>query len=389
MKTIPDRILAVLLVVLLSFTSMIILSVNSQEEDNWTSLAHMKVDRYALGVVAENGKIYAMGGYTGGGPYLDTNEEYDPQTNTWTNKTSMPYPMGWFGITVHNGKIYCISGENGSTYAYTPLYDIWEEKAPLPNPRDGITAQTIKDKIYVIGGQSNIVDVYDPLTDMWSDTTPMPYNLSKLFGWTCTSVVFENKIHIIGDFPDTISNLIFDPTSEEWSIGDPLLSGSFYAVACATTGVKSLKRIYVFASSQPQWGLVIPSTTSQCFNPITREWDLTSRIPHGHFIGGATVIDDRIFVVGGGDAFYATAILAENNNDMYIPLGYGTPDPSYTTPASTPAPTLSPTPTPESGPDPTPTPIPEPEFPITQGLGIIITLIVGVGILVYFKKRRT
>jgi len=329
-----------------------------------------------------------MGGYNGGGPYLDTNEEYNPETDTWTYKTPMPIPMGFFGITVHQGKIYCISGENGSTFAYTPLTDTWETKTPLPNPREGITANTIENKIYVIGGESNITDVYDPINDSWSTKASMPYDLKKFKGWTCASTVFDNKIHVFGLTSRELSHQIYDTTSNSWSLGKPSNELHFFAIACATSGVNAPKRIYVFGNDANLWTMVAPTHTSQSYDPKTDSWINTNRISFGHLIGGVANIEDRLYVIGGGSAEWAGIIRAENENDMYTPIDYGLPDPSYIPPASTPTPTLSPTPTQTPIPTPSLTPEPEP-FPTTIVLASAIIVIVGLGILTYFNKRKT
>ena len=103
MKTIPSRIFAVLLVVLLSFSTVAILDVKAQEENSWISLADMPTARNLLGVATVKGKIYAIGGNLG--VPISANEEYDPQTNSWTTKTSMPTARWGFATAVVNNKI--------------------------------------------------------------------------------------------------------------------------------------------------------------------------------------------------------------------------------------------------------------------------------------------
>ncbi|MGD0978070.1 MAG: kelch repeat-containing protein [Candidatus Bathyarchaeia archaeon] len=51
------------------------------------------------------GKIYAIGGYKQGSLTLNTNEEYDPVTNTWTTRAPMPTARMEFGIAVWQDKI--------------------------------------------------------------------------------------------------------------------------------------------------------------------------------------------------------------------------------------------------------------------------------------------
>ena len=365
MKTKLSRSVAVLCVVLLCFIYLGVLPVNSQEEDTWTDLVPMQKARLGLGVVALNGKIYAIGGSDGSWDgYLDINEEYDPKTNTWTTKAPIPERIAYFGITTYNGKIYCVSSSTGSTYAYNPTNNTWEKKASLPNPRYEITACTVNDKIYVMGGTSKCLDVYNPSNNSWTAKAFM-IHANGTISQEHVSVVLNGKIHVIGGYPIEYSHQIYDPKIDSWSIGEPLLRGYYYAVAAATTGVNAPKRIYVFGGNQSYkndntWkcGLV-----SQSYDPLTKSWSLVSQIPIGHLIGDATTINDELYIIGGAESESTRyALVLPSLCRLYTPIDYGIPDP-------------------------TPSPKPEP-FPTTQVLVIIITLIVGLGILTYFKKYR-
>ena len=372
MKRMLSIIFVVSIIFLMSLSFLTVLNVSAQEENTWTTLAPMQEARYGLGVVAENGKIYAMGGYPGFGPTTDINEEYNPQTNTWTTKAPIPESMYDFGITTHHGKIYCISGETGNTYTYTPLYDTWEQKAPLPNPRKGITANTLNDKIYIIGGDTKVMNVYDPSNDSWTTKAP----LISAFGFytqACASIVFEGKIHAFGAAPLENSHQIYDPETDSWSLGKSLFSGYFFTVAGATSGINASKRIYVFGGDRIYWDLFRPPVlVSQVYDPVAQTWGFVEQMSSSQLIGDVANIDDRLYVVGGSIAKGAGGLEAVSLCRLYTPIGFGTPDPEYSHPLSTP----------------TPTP-PEPEFPAILVLtSVVIIAVVGLGIFAYFKKKR-
>ena len=371
-KSILCRIFVVSIIFLVSLSALAVHNVKAQTENTWTTLAPMQEKRWSLGVVEENGKIYAMGGYDGlSRPYLDINEEYDPSSDTWTIKASMPEPMSDFGITVYHGKIYCFNGETGSTYVYTPLYDTWEKKAPLPNPREGITANTLNDKIYIIGGNIPIMNVYNPSNDSWNAKTSLIASFSS-YSEACSSVVFEGKIHAFGAVPLEYSHQIYDPITDSWNLGEPLIDGYYFSVACVTTGKNAPKQIYVFSADRSLWSIDSPKLSSQGYDPNTGNWSLVSEIPSGHLIGGATVLDDKVYVVGGAGAGYGS-IHANILSRSYTPIGYGSPDPSYTLPP------------------PTPTPTAPPElFPtILVIASVAVIAIVGLGIFATLVKRRS
>ena len=77
---------------------------------------------YAAGRVL-NGKLYVVGGGSGGQP-LGRVEAYNPATNTWATKASMPSARWNLAAASANGILYALGGlgPNGYTKneAYTP-----------------------------------------------------------------------------------------------------------------------------------------------------------------------------------------------------------------------------------------------------------------------------
>ena len=155
----------------------------------------MSLPRAGLGVVAVDGKIYAIGGATSPhiGNLLSINEQYDPTTNTWIIKPSMPTPRAYFAIAAYQHKIYCIGGIVGSeeffdgfmthsTYVYSGLVEVydtvsetWDTRASMPTDRGNIAkfqANVVDGKIYVIGAKFTYF--YDIATDSWTEKTPIP-----------------------------------------------------------------------------------------------------------------------------------------------------------------------------------------------------------------------
>ena len=221
----------------------------------------MQQPREGLGVEVVNGKIYALGGNQGGGQN-DANEEYDPVTNIWTYKTPIPTPMAYFATAVYQDKIYCIDSQNGIVEVYDPFTDTWESKASLPNPRQSISGVVIDDKIYVVGGVVSTLNVYDIQTDTWSTKANMLIAPSMTYTWTCTAVTLNGKLHVIGANPFANSHQIYDPQTDEWSIGEPLINGYYFAIAGVTTGVHTPSQIYVYGTTSDNWGCLLYTSPS-------------------------------------------------------------------------------------------------------------------------------
>ena len=316
--------------------------------DSWASRAPMHQARYGLGVAVVNGKIYAIGGSTlqGSPPYtggiVGTNEEYNPTTNTWVFKKSMPTPRMNFGIAVYNNKIYCIGGEvvfeddskaplTNVNEVYDPVTDTWETKAPMPTPRSCLRANVANGKIYLIGGNDPDVhfepgasthnEVYDPLTDSWITKTPMLAAASNY-----ASVVVDNKIYVIGGliggpWEGLRFDLtqIYDAKNDRWDYGAPLPQGYGNVVAGATAGVNAPKRIYVFGKGG-----------TRVYDPVSDSWTVGAEMPTNRSDFGVAVLDDMLYVIGGGTAVTALGIpfsdgpptiLAYATNERYIPIG--------------------------------------------------------------------
>jgi hypothetical protein len=311
---------------------------------SWKQKVGMHQARSVLGVVAVNGKIYAIGGSTqsgvipsaGGdvygepnGDYLvGTNEEYDPTTNKWTTKESMPTPRIDFGIAAYQGKIYCIGGRTGEGFigvneVYDPATDTWETKTSMPTARGWFTASTANGKIYCIGGPSpnqTLNEAYDPETDSWETKTSMPTEMGKL-----VSVSVDDKIYVIS------SKLqIYNPTTDEWSQGTSPPYANHLA-AGATTGDLAPKRIYVIGVRTPDV-ITIKTPSNQIYDPANDSWTLGADIPKRCYNFGVSVVNDTLYAIGGNtytDIYGDYAPIS--SNQQYTPENYIPEFPSWTT----------------------------------------------------------
>jgi hypothetical protein len=107
--------------------------------NSWTSLTGMPTAREDLGAAAapcppsQTGTcVYAVGGETTAATALNTNESYNPRTNTWTSLTGMPTAREGLGVAsglCPSGQtgtcVYAVAGETGGTdlnvlEAFTP-----------------------------------------------------------------------------------------------------------------------------------------------------------------------------------------------------------------------------------------------------------------------------
>lgn len=74
----------------------------------------MTIPRESFGIAVHQNKIYMIGGKYSSGWIDNTNEAYDPTTDTWTIRTPIPTPVGFYASAVFNNRIYVIGGYKGS-----------------------------------------------------------------------------------------------------------------------------------------------------------------------------------------------------------------------------------------------------------------------------------
>jgi N-acetylneuraminic acid mutarotase len=414
------------------------------EPDFWTTKVPITQARTSLGVAVVSGKIYAICGFSSDqAKFLSVNEEYNPATDNWNTKAAMPTPRSGCAVTVCQNKIYVIGGQteffNGTNVAsyetnVTEVYDsvtnTWTTKAPIPTNKVGFCANTVGDKIYIMSGSpnGNLNLVYDSVTNSW--TTKLPIPTATYFP---ASAVLDGKIYLISGqgFGNQTTGLtqIYDPNSDTWSTGAPIPVSISQAAAGATTGIAAPKAIYVIGGSteffKPGENL------TQVYFPENNTWTTASSMPTARAQLAIAVVNDTIYAIGGtnsrtplstSDQGSILLYVGLANNEKYLPLGYGTPDPNYqplTQSSSiisspTPVPLLTASPLPLKPPTPFASPTPSPSsFPLesqtqqptaspnptanniqssltttTIILGSIIATSVGVGLWIYLRKNE-
>ena len=372
------KLVAVIFIMFFLASSFVIVKPSQASEGSWVSKTRMGLAKTGFGVGVVNDKIYIIGGHPYGSTQvtIDDVSVYDPSTDQWGSKQHMPGPLAWFGTAVYQDKIYVMGGawfvdSESQVWVYSPTDNNWTTKASMPTPRAEVEANMVNGKIYVIGGRestssvADVNEVYDPVTDTWATKTPIPTPVTAY-----ASAVVDGKIYVIGGWTFAANstslsrvdlNQIYDPETDSWLLGTPIPE-SVGANAGATTGVMAPRRIYVIGD-----GL------NQVYDPANDSWTVGEPIPNSaqrltNFADAEiAVVNDQLYALGGvyKDAngnYYSVS-------EQYTPIGYGTSD--------------LPTPSPSSEPEQTN------PFPTELVIASIATVIlVGVVLLVYFKKRK-
>jgi N-acetylneuraminic acid mutarotase len=163
----------------------------------------MPTARGALGAVALDGKVFAVGG-VGADGNTGALEVFDPETNRWSPLSPMPTPRDHIAAGHVAGHLIVVGGRT-STFArnldtnelYDPGSDRWERKAAIPTPRSGIGGAEFGGLFFVFGGESpagtfNEAEAYDPGSDRWVAFPTMPTARHGL-----GAVTLGNRIYIL------------------------------------------------------------------------------------------------------------------------------------------------------------------------------------------------
>jgi N-acetylneuraminic acid mutarotase len=279
----------------------------------------MPTGRWELSTCVVDGKIYAIGG---AGPVyqaLDTVEVYNPTTDTWTTKAEMPSARQGLSTSVVKGKIYAIGGGASSSASYEslqvfsaveeydPVMDSWTTKSEMPTARLCHHANVVDGKIYVIGGSDastpdnrshvRTVEVYDPATDTWIQKGEMPTTRAAGFG----SVVGD-KIYIIGGYggPQRVDE--YDPSTGAWTEMSEMPSPRRSLATSALDG-----KIYAIGGYVPNLPGHAGVATVEVYDPATDTWKTAPDMPTGRFAPRTSVVDGKIYVIGGMDDWPGSA----------------------------------------------------------------------------------
>lgn len=362
------------------------LSSDEPGDSPWLSKEPLpKAGAYFKAGVANN-KVYV----------INCNFTYEYDLQNWSTKKPMLILRSDFALASYQNKIYCIGGRRADSApsetneVYNPASDSWETRTPMPTPRLNLDANVVNGKIYLIGGLiqypmfpdekgtyilTNKNEVYDPETDTWTTKAPIPTTVSDY-----ASAVVNGKIYIVlenvthhqeSSVPDSLPIQIYDPETDTWSTG----AAPPYAVALAdavTLANMTPQRIYVIG------GFIDYREVSynQVYNPENDSWSVGTSMPTARYRLSVVAFKDKIYAIGGLKGYLYNSVELDVN-EQYDPLK------DEIIPA---APVSSPTPALD-----TPTSEPESElFPseLIAVASLLITVVVGLGLLVYFKKRK-
>ena len=266
------------------------------------------------GVVSD--RIYIIAGF---GPFGDsvTNTAYDTATDTYTpGLAPIPGPprSEGAGVVDQNGLVYCLGGRTfmclDTNERYNPPTDSWAVLAPMPIPVcDEYSAATIdntsgNEQIHVIGGRTDGATVpfsaprtdahqiYDIATNAWVLGPPLPGGPRAEM---CVAA-HGREIHVLGGV-DTFGVVVnthdvFNVVTGTWAPAAPMLQSRANA-ACAFIG----NNLYVAGGVSP-FGVFLSST--ERFDHMTGTWSPQALKPTATAETQGISLGGMMWEVGGG-----------------------------------------------------------------------------------------
>jgi len=146
--------------------------------------------------------IYLVGGSSNERPTIDLVEAFDTTTSRWRTLAPLPLPRFGHGLVALDGRIWAIGGYSGGqgvadVQVYDPATDRWAVGPPLPTPRYNLATVVADGKIWALGGwvgdgPSTRVEVFDPRQGGWSAAPDLTVPMSN-FG----AAVVADRIHVM------------------------------------------------------------------------------------------------------------------------------------------------------------------------------------------------
>ena len=144
-------------------------------DSKWISVASLKKPRRSHAMLAADGRLYVMGGYTRGAKPCYDVEEYDPWLDAWSVIDTLPLHEPRHAAAAIGHVIY-LFGVGGS-WRYDVRARNWTALSPMKTPRLASQAAVFGDKVVVVGGfcplPCGVVELYDPSHDTWQTLAPL------------------------------------------------------------------------------------------------------------------------------------------------------------------------------------------------------------------------
>jgi N-acetylneuraminic acid mutarotase len=294
---------------------------STMAQGRWQSASRLDAARAGLAVTTLEGRVYAAGGAGLTNPHVEF-ESYDPEIDRWFSETSLPVGLERFGLAAINGRVYAAGGyapgdfgigPSAQMWSWSPEGGVWQSETAMPAPKADFSLVAVDGRLYALGGVSDdqSIFVFDPEDKSW-ETLDVPEGLTRRGAGV---TVVEDVIYVIGGHADgqtrnTVD--IYDPRENLWSDGPDLPDARSGVAAAYYRG-----RIHVFGGRGEDQRVTLSAHSSLAVGD--QSWTDEAELPAPRTAADAAVLNEGIFVVGGGSGggFFAP-FTALDATDVFV-----------------------------------------------------------------------
>lgn len=271
----------------------------------WTLRSRLASTRTLQTAVAVNGQVRVFGGEYVGPDHTpnDTEERYDPLTDTVTGPTETRIAGNEAASAAVNGLVYILGG-NAYSNGADPVNDVhvsdasgsaWMAVSPLPTPRFALSTAVVDGQLYAIGGctvgnqRLATVEAYDPAGDRWTSKASLPVGRC----WH-SSVVVDGRIFVLGGYGDDGSwlndILAYDPAGDSWQPVGTIPSAAMFFDQAAAVGTT----IYTtFSSLNGEFRRMM------AYDTVRGVWSEKTPAPSGRHEHSLVAVGSDLYVLAG------------------------------------------------------------------------------------------
>jgi N-acetylneuraminic acid mutarotase len=208
------------------------------------------------------GQIYLAGGYRGNAP---SGAVFTLTAGRWERRASLHYPRGALGLVALDGHLYAVGGrgaqdEVGPAEVYDPGANAWRDLPELPMPRDHVAAAAFRGRVCVAGGRfgsstrnTGRVDCWDPAGGAWATLPSLPRPTSG----AAAGVLADRLLVLGGEESTAVIDLFAAYDGTHWESLEPMRAPRHgLGVALAAN------RLYVCAGGNPAGLHAVATCTS-------------------------------------------------------------------------------------------------------------------------------
>ncbi len=178
----------------------------------------------------------------------------------------------------------------------------WEAKKSMSVARWDLGTATVNGKIYAIGGSDlskslNLVEEYDPLTDTWTTKAPMKTPRSAF-----ATAVYDGKIYVIGGYAGADSHHpnnsylnsveMYDPETDTWTNKNSMPTARELISATVLDG-----KIYIVGGYGGNYSML---NNVEVYDPVQDSWTKKANYPIAISGVKLATVNNKIYAIGNG-----------------------------------------------------------------------------------------